>query len=343
MARSEARLQFGMWRAGLDGLGPYAKLLYAVLLTEPTLNHCGVGAMRLSRWAKDCSLTIADTEKALAELADGEFVVVDENTEELLVRTLIRNDGVASQPYVLKGALREAVLTTSPRIRHVLAAELRKLPPKQADGTSKVGKKVVYPDPHATADALSPRSPEPPRQSRKEPDALFDANPSERVSNGSSSKGFETLHGGGGGGGGGGGNSSCVATGVEISAGKSSPKRAATGSGTQAETPNKIAQRLARVYHDRVKLSSFVAVMKIVKRALDADYTPDAIEAALHRLADDNRSVTADALRIELDGPPVRSTGSPPQPADRITGWQNLKQTGTDGRVFYAITGGDST
>lgn len=329
MARSEARLQFGMWRAGLDGLSPHSKLVYCVLLTEPTLNHCGVGAVRMSRWAKDASLTIADTEKALQELVDGGFVVVDDDTEEVFVRTLIRNDGVAAQPYVLKGALREAVQTASAQIRRVLASELRKLPPQQPEGVSKRGTKVVYPDPHATADVLDPAPPVKP--TRKGPETLFDGDPSERVSEGSMSKGSRSLHGGGGGGGG--GNSSSVGTPVSRSAGAA--KRADTAEETN---PNKIAQRLARAYHERVPLCSFVAVMKIVKKAIDAGYPAADIEAALNRLADTKRSVTADALRIELDGRPLQSV---PAAATQM-GWQSMK-TGSDAvQPFAALPGGES-
>lgn len=211
MARSEARLQFGCWRTGLTGLGPHEKLLYCVLLTEPTLNHCGVGAVRLTRWAKDASLSIPETEKALAALCDGEWVFVDDDTEELFVRSLIRNDGVVNQPYVLKGALREAVLTSSPRIRLALARELRKLPSRPADGVSKVGKPVTYPDPHATADLLDP--PGSPKPTEKTPETLFST----------AEKGSETLHGGGGGDGG--GTSSPVATQVQRSLSSAKPPR----------------------------------------------------------------------------------------------------------------------
>lgn len=213
MARSEARLQFGCWRSGLAGLNAHEKLLYCVLLTEPTLNHCGVGAVRLTRWAKDASLSMRETEKALAGLCEGEWVLVDDDTEELFVRSLIRNDGVANQPYVLKGALREAVLTSSPRIRVALAAELRKLPPRQEDGVSKAGKPVTYPDPHATADVLDP--PGSPKPTRKAPETLFE----------SLEKGSETLHGGGGGGGDGGGTSTPVATQVQEPLSSAKPPR----------------------------------------------------------------------------------------------------------------------
>src|SRR5688500_4911799 len=149
--RSEARMQFGIWQ-GLDGAGPHAKLLYAVLLTEPTVNHAGVGAIRRSRWARQASLTAAELDKALEELCASRHIVLDEDTEEVLVRTMIRNDKVADQPYVLKGALRIAMQTVSTEIRQVLAEELRKLPPKQPDGVSKSGRTVVYPDPHAAAE-----------------------------------------------------------------------------------------------------------------------------------------------------------------------------------------------
>jgi hypothetical protein len=212
MARSHARLQFDIWRGGLGGLGPNEKLLYCVLLTEPTLNHCGIGAMRVSRWAKDASLTMEETEKALRHLSDGAYVYVDEDTEEVFVRTLIRNDGVADQPYVLKGALREALLASSPRIRKALAGELRKLPPRQPDGLSKTGRKVTYPDPHATADVLDPPPPGS-KATRKAPETLFEGaeNPSESPL--------------GGGGGGGGGISSPVGTSVTDTLSSENPPR----------------------------------------------------------------------------------------------------------------------
>lgn len=190
MARSEARLQFGIWR-GLDGLGADGKLLYAVLLTEPTINHAGVGAVRLALWARNASLTAEEAQKALASLVDSQHVLVDEETEEVFVRTMIRNDGVWKQPYVLKGALQEALLTNSAAIRRALATELRKLPPRQPDGVSKAGKPIHYPDPHAAADLLDPQDSPPPVRKPS-------TDPSETLSEGSQD-GSKTLGGGGGG------------------------------------------------------------------------------------------------------------------------------------------------
>lgn len=287
MARSEARLQFGMWRTGLDGLSAHAKLVYAVLLTEPTINHSGVGAIRTSRWARDASLTIAETDKALSELVAEDKILLDDDTEEVFVRTLIRRDEVYKQPYVLKGALKEALQTASTPIRRRLAEELRKLPPRQPDGVSKTGGKIVYPDPHATADQLDP--PTSPKPTRKAPETLFDT----------AQKGSESLRGGGRGG----GTSSYVTTQVEITTAERAEKRAPA----EPRPATKAAQELARAYYERVPLCSFPAIMKIAKRALEAGYPLAAVRAALLRLADSGRSVTFDSLRIELDGPPVRA------------------------------------
>lgn len=156
MARSEARIRFGIWREGLDELSPHAKLMYLVVLTEPTVNHAGVGAIRQARWARNAGLTAAQADKAIRELVEGRFVLLDADTEEVFVRTLIRNDGIADQPNMLKGALREALNTASPVIRRALAGELRRLPSKRPDGVSKSGRPVVYPDPHGTASQLEP-------------------------------------------------------------------------------------------------------------------------------------------------------------------------------------------
>lgn len=206
MARSEARLKIGCWRTGLGGLSAHAKIMYCVLLTEPTLNHAGVGRTCLALWADNASLTMGEAEKALRELCDGRWVLLDETTHEVFVRTLIRNDGGADQPYVLKGALKQALATDSPSIRRALADELRRLPPRPPDGLSKVGRKITYPDPHATADLLDP--PNTPRPTREAPETLSEGA-------GHSQKGLETQ--GGRGRGRGGGISSSVGGSVSSS------------------------------------------------------------------------------------------------------------------------------
>lgn len=71
----------------------------------------------------------------------------------------------------------------------------------------------------------------------------------------------------------------------------------------KAPTVNQRAQALTRGYHERVPLCQFTAVLALVKRALQADYPDDRVQAALSRLAASGTTVTANTLRTELDRP----------------------------------------
>jgi hypothetical protein len=69
------------------------------------------------------------------------------------------------------------------------------------------------------------------------------------------------------------------------------------------------AQELARGWYDAVGgFGNFPAVMGVVRKALRAGEPPESVAAALARLAEDNRPVTTDSLRIECRGVVWRST-----------------------------------
>jgi hypothetical protein len=217
MARSQANLQFGI-AGGLRGLSRDAKLLYTLgILCEPTVNQAGLGALRISRWARELEFTVAETEKAMQELDEQRYVLVDPETEEILVRTLMRNDGVSDQPNVLWAAVRAAVRAESPRLRKALADELRRLPLQRPDKTTKTGRTFVHADPHAVADELDPPPPDDPDRTPEPVDNPVDNTPGEPFENPSTthlepikSEGFENpSRTPGGGGGGGGGGSTC--------------------------------------------------------------------------------------------------------------------------------------
>lgn len=130
MAREHARILCSIWRPGDDfrDRSPDAQRLYFLVLSQRELNNAGVIPLMVSKWAR-CSAgtTVADIEKALAELAEHRYVVVDHETDEVLVRTFIRNDGIAKQPNMLKSALRSARQIESPMLRVELARELVRL------------------------------------------------------------------------------------------------------------------------------------------------------------------------------------------------------------------------
>lgn len=76
-------------------LSTHAQRLYLLLLSHPTLNNAGVGDWRPAR----LSVLAGDSKKddivwASHELQRARFVFIDDETEEFLVRSFIRNDTV---------------------------------------------------------------------------------------------------------------------------------------------------------------------------------------------------------------------------------------------------------
>jgi hypothetical protein len=169
MPRSQANLKLTFLR-GVKGRTIEAKLLYVALLLEPSLTPCGVGAYRLAWWAKEAELKPDEADRAMAELEEHRYAFADTETGEVLVRTLIRRDGIADKPNMLWAACRAAPLIQSEKLRRVVAEELRKLPPQPAPTMTKAGKLYHYPDPHETADQIDPSYPqEPIREPIREP------------------------------------------------------------------------------------------------------------------------------------------------------------------------------
>lgn len=127
MAREHARILCSIWSPGDDfrNRSPLAQRMYFLVISQREINNAGVIPLMVSKWAR-CSAhtTPADVELAIAELEEHRYFVVDRETDELLVRTFIRGDGVLKQPNVLKSALRLARQIESQALRVALAQEL---------------------------------------------------------------------------------------------------------------------------------------------------------------------------------------------------------------------------
>lgn len=130
MPRSHGRIMSTIWTdpdfIHLDA-GP--QRLYLFLLSQPDLSHAGLVPMRARRWAKKVgSYTVKDVERDMSTLEDARFIVTDKETEEVLVRTFVRNDGVYKQPKVMSRMREDARLIESQRLRAEFRAELDRLP-----------------------------------------------------------------------------------------------------------------------------------------------------------------------------------------------------------------------
>ena len=132
MARTEARVFTSIWRdEHFLALPRSAQRLYMFLLSQEDLTYCGVMPLRERRWApKAAGLTIADLGQDLKalEAASCRFIVVDEETGELLIRSFMRNDEVWKQPNLMKAARSAASQVESEAIREAILAELHRIP-----------------------------------------------------------------------------------------------------------------------------------------------------------------------------------------------------------------------
>lgn len=285
MARSHGRIYSVIWSdPDFLALTPTAQRLYLFLLTQPDLNQAGLVALRTRRWSRSAKALNADSLAAdLAELETARFVLVDEDTEEVLLRTFVRNDGVHRQPNVMRRMGEDALEIASPQLRRGLLAELLKLDMEElSDDPTARGGLSVRAVARTVVDGLrqgfTERLPEGfPQPSPRTP--TRDRTPAAPVPNPQSPV-PPTAAG-------------TAATLIDLEPRPAAPET----------TVNRRAQALARIYAELVPLSKFPAVMRICKQAIDAGYDDAAIEQALRRIVVDGRPVTVDVLRLELEGP----------------------------------------
>lgn len=135
MAREHARILTRIWDdPDFCALRGEQQRLYMLLLSRRNMAQCGVLPLQVRKWAKGAKDTTEDDlRRVLEELEAKRYIAVDEDTEEVLVRSFIRNDGVLKVPNVFKAALRSALGLESPKLREVMAGELRRLGRDDAD------------------------------------------------------------------------------------------------------------------------------------------------------------------------------------------------------------------
>ena len=129
MARDHGRIRIDIW-ADEDwrDLPSPAQWLYMHLLTSPSLNFCGVTDWRPSRIAAMAAeLAADDVEYAAAWLEAGEFLIVDRNTEEALIRSWVKHDGLVSSPNMTKAMAKAHAGIGSSILRAVVVDQLERL------------------------------------------------------------------------------------------------------------------------------------------------------------------------------------------------------------------------
>src|SRR6186713_2946538 len=98
MPRTRAMILTTIWRDPEFGaLRPAAKLVYLMLLSQPDVNHLGVLPLVPGRWARLVGYPPEAMTECLTELDQARFLVVDADAQQVLIRTLLRNDGIVRQ------------------------------------------------------------------------------------------------------------------------------------------------------------------------------------------------------------------------------------------------------
>lgn len=130
MAREYAKIRTDIWGdEDWRQVGGAAKLLYFMLLSHATLTYAGVADWRPNRIAPllDPAWTRADVEALAVELQSRHLVVVNDETEEVLIRSFIKHDGVMRQPRLAVAMASAFSAVSCARIKSVIAFEVQKL------------------------------------------------------------------------------------------------------------------------------------------------------------------------------------------------------------------------
>lgn len=130
MAQDFAPLLRSIWSDDdFRALSSDAQYVYLLLLSHPDRNAAGVLPFTIRKWCRlSTDMKPARMRAAIDELDLAAFVVLDEDTEELLVRSYIRRATVYKHIRMLMNALRECSEVESERLRSALGQELVRLP-----------------------------------------------------------------------------------------------------------------------------------------------------------------------------------------------------------------------
>lgn len=135
MARSHFQMKLTIWDDDdfLD-LTPLEQHLYVVLNSHRSLSNCGVADWRPNRLVTRArTWTEEQARDAAAVLIERLFVLVDEDTEEVLVRSWVRHDGLMKQPKMATAMAAAYGEVASRALRGVIIHELLRLREEEPD------------------------------------------------------------------------------------------------------------------------------------------------------------------------------------------------------------------
>lgn len=159
MARTHSRLKVSIWDdPDFIALKRDEQHAYFMLMSNKGLSRCGVIDFIPSRFeGLAADLTDAKFRSAVTGLQRARFVVIDRRTQELLLRSHVRHDGVLDRVNMGKavGTAYEAVVSRS--IRAVICEELARYMKESDTLPGWIGLAATSPEAHAMACGMESR------------------------------------------------------------------------------------------------------------------------------------------------------------------------------------------
>lgn len=172
MAREYARVKVTIWADDdFRKLSPAAQHLYFMLLSSPTLNMAGIADWRPARMAKMSKGLTAKRLRSAADELSGHHIVVDEDTEEVLVRSFIRHDGILKSPNLTRAMVKAYAAAGSDTLRQAIVAEVHRAAREDSEASGLKEAKTILCEPDPNQNRTLPNEFEP------------ESNPSKSVQN----------------------------------------------------------------------------------------------------------------------------------------------------------------
>ncbi|WP_217181429.1 hypothetical protein [Streptomyces sp. AC495_CC817] len=135
MGRDRATINIDIWSdADFRDLTAAAQSLYFKITSHPKLDYCGCVEFHPGRLAAmSREMTSGEVMIAAQELSDKWFCVFDQSTDEVLVRSFVRHDGVMKQPRLAVSMTKAYGAIASNKIRAVLVHELQRFRKQNPD------------------------------------------------------------------------------------------------------------------------------------------------------------------------------------------------------------------
>lgn len=141
MARRYGTIYTAIWSdPDFRALAVAPQRLYLFLVSQPDLTYAGVLPVRPTGWAKSSAgYTATQLRKDLKTLEAKRFVVTDADTDELLIRTFVRNDELWKQPKMMHRLKSDVALIDSAKLLDRLKDELTRIPLEDASDKPTAG------------------------------------------------------------------------------------------------------------------------------------------------------------------------------------------------------------